>query len=95
MRTDWAGSSMDIPPIREAYRPTVGVPAERIREGSGSQPVDPAKVARVFLDIARMDEPPLHLLLGSYTVERIREEMRKLMDEDTRWADTARSVDFD
>jgi hypothetical protein len=32
--------------------------AKRVREGSGAEPIDPAKVARVFLDLADNPQPP-------------------------------------
>ena len=51
MRTDWAGSSMRVPPISEPYQPTVGAMA-RVHEeiGSGGALGDPAKVAQVVVD---------------------------------------------
>jgi NAD(P)-dependent dehydrogenase (short-subunit alcohol dehydrogenase family) len=66
MQTDWAGSSMRVPPISEPYQATVGVIA-RVQhdQGSGAALGDPAKVARVVLEVAGMDDPPLRLILGS------------------------------
>jgi NAD(P)-dependent dehydrogenase (short-subunit alcohol dehydrogenase family) len=94
MRTDWAGSSMDIPAFGPDYEPTVGAMAKRLREGSGTEPIDPAKVARVFLDLADDPRPPLHLALGSDAVDLIAGVMRDTMAEDERWAGVGRSVDF-
>src|SRR6201987_4381514 len=45
MRTDWAGSSMDIPAFGSGYQATVGAVAKHLRETSGTEPIDPAKVA--------------------------------------------------
>ena len=95
MRTDWAGSSMDIPKISPRYDATVGAMARSVRGRSGSEPIDPAKVARVLLDVAQMVEPPLHLLLGSDAVGLIDEEMKRVKAEDDRWAELGRSVDYD
>lgn len=94
MRTDWAGSSMDIPKFQDRYDATVGAMARRLRKATGNEPIDPAKVARVFLDIATMDEPPLHLVLGGHAVDMIAATMKDIVDEDTRWASVGRSVDF-
>jgi NAD(P)-dependent dehydrogenase (short-subunit alcohol dehydrogenase family) len=94
MRTDWAGSSMEIPRFQERYDATVGAMAQRLRTGTGSEPIDPAKVARVFLDIAAMDEPPLHLVLGGHAVDMIADATKEIVDEDARWASVGRSVDF-
>jgi NAD(P)-dependent dehydrogenase (short-subunit alcohol dehydrogenase family) len=64
MQTDWAGSSMHIPPVSEPYQATVGVMA-RMHEGDGIMLGDPAKVAQVVLAVADMENPPLRLILGS------------------------------
>src|SRR6201994_2812848 len=37
MRTDWAGASMQVPPIAPAYEPTVRAIARHLRAGSGSE----------------------------------------------------------
>lgn len=95
IRTDWAGSSMRTPPLRPEYEPTVGALVKRVRETSGKESIDPAKIGRVLLEITKLDEPPLHLPMGGYTVDTIREAMRTLMEGDARWAETGRSVDFD
>ena len=94
MRTDWAGSSMDIPAFGPDYEATVGVMAKRLREISGTEPIDPAKVARIFLDLADNPHPPLHLPLGSDAVDLTAGVMRETAAEDERWAHVGRSVDF-
>jgi NAD(P)-dependent dehydrogenase (short-subunit alcohol dehydrogenase family) len=94
MRTDFAGSSMEIPAIGGAYEPTVGAMAERLRAGSGKQPIYPVKVARVFLDLAERDDPPLHLVLGRDAVDQVAGVMAATAAEDTKWAEVGRSVDF-
>ncbi|MGD0557924.1 MAG: SDR family NAD(P)-dependent oxidoreductase [Streptosporangiaceae bacterium] len=66
MQTDWAGASMQIPPISEPYQPTVGAMAAVHQDlGSAGSLGDPAKVAQVVLTVAAMPEPPLRLILGS------------------------------
>jgi NAD(P)-dependent dehydrogenase (short-subunit alcohol dehydrogenase family) len=68
MRTDWAGSSMTIPPISPPYMPTVGALAAILPQGAAAAAGDPAKVAQLVLQIADMDNPPLRLLVGSDAV---------------------------
>ena len=94
MRTDWAGSSMEIPAYDPAYEPTVGALAKYLRQTAGTEPIDPAKVARVFLDLADDPNPPLHLVLGRDAVERVASGMRQTAAEDEKWANVGRSVDF-
>jgi NAD(P)-dependent dehydrogenase (short-subunit alcohol dehydrogenase family) len=63
MRTDWAGSSMRIDPVRPEYDATVGAMA-RLHSDGVTSASDPAKVAELVLRIAAMDSPPLRLLVG-------------------------------
>jgi NAD(P)-dependent dehydrogenase (short-subunit alcohol dehydrogenase family) len=95
MRTDWAGSSMDIQAFGPGYEATVGAVGRHLRETSGTEPIDPAKVARAFLDLADNPQPPLHLVLGRDAVDHVASVMRETAAEDERWAQVGRSVDFD
>jgi NAD(P)-dependent dehydrogenase (short-subunit alcohol dehydrogenase family) len=94
MRTDWAGSSMVVPQHSPDYTPTVGAMAARLRAASGTEPIDPDKVARAFVQIAELNEPPLHLLLGSDAVDLAAAALQKTTEEGQQWAELGRSVDF-
>jgi len=63
-RTDFAGSSQTILADNPAYASTVGAVARFQREYDGAQPGDPKKAAAAVLNVARLDEPPMRLLLG-------------------------------
>lgn len=93
-RTDWAGSSMRIPPIGEDYEQTVGTMNRSIRASSGAQPGDPARAAKIIADIVNLDDPPLRLLLGAYAVTSAAEAARTRAAEAEKWADISRSADF-
>ena len=96
MQTDWAGSSMRVPPISEPYQPTVGVMAgvhESI--GSGAALGDPAKVAQVVLKVAAMDEPPLRLILGSEAYAYATAAAKARAESDAAWRDLSVSTDRD
>ena len=96
MQTDWAGSSMRVPPISEPYRQTVGVMAgmhEGI--GSGSALGDPAKVAQVVLEVAAMDEPPLRLILGSEAYAYATAAAQARAGSDAAWRHLSVSTDRD
>jgi len=96
MRTDWAGSSMRVPPISEPYQPTVGVIARVQRDqGSGGALGDPAKVARVVLEVANMDDPPLRLILGSEAYAYATAAARARAESDTAWHRLTISTDRD
>ena len=95
MRTDWSGPSMVMRPYHARYQPVFAPLFDHLRDSRGTEPIDPDKVATVLLDLAELDEPPLHLVLGSDAVERVKIGMSHQMAQDERWADVGRSVDFD
>jgi len=93
-RTEWGGSSMRTPPVSEDYELTVGA-MNRYRAATVSQwPGDPARAAKIITDIVRLDEPPLHLLLGAGAVALAEEASKARAAEAEKWADVSRSADF-
>jgi NAD(P)-dependent dehydrogenase (short-subunit alcohol dehydrogenase family) len=96
MATDWAGSSMRIPPVSAPYRATVGVLADRHQGDDAMTPLgDPAKVARVVLAVADMAEPPLRLILGSEAYAYATAAARARAASDEKWHDLTVSTDRD
>jgi NAD(P)-dependent dehydrogenase (short-subunit alcohol dehydrogenase family) len=96
MQTDWAGSSMRIPPVSEPYQATVGVLARRHQGDDAMTPLgDPAKVAEVVLAVADMAEPPLRLILGSEAYAYATAAARARAASDEKWHDLTVSTDRD
>jgi NAD(P)-dependent dehydrogenase (short-subunit alcohol dehydrogenase family) len=95
MRTDWAGSSMRIDPVRPEYDETVGRMARMHSTGAGTQASDPAKVAELVLRIAAMAEPPLRLLAGEDAFRYATAAGRALLAEDERWFELTSSTTAD
>jgi NAD(P)-dependent dehydrogenase (short-subunit alcohol dehydrogenase family) len=93
-RTDWQGSSMRMADVSADYEPTVGEMHRLRRATDGSQPGDPARAARIILDIVNLDEPPLRLLLGAGAVESAAKASAARAAEAEKWADVSRSADF-
>ena len=92
MQTDWAGSSMQIAPVSDPYRETVGAMAalhasDRIALG------DPARVAAAVLRVAAMDDPPGRLLLGSDALAYATAAGRAQLQSDERWRELSASTD--
>jgi hypothetical protein len=96
MQTDWAGSSMSVPPISEPYQATVGVMAS-MHEGIGSGTAlgDPVKVAQVVLEVAALDEPPLRLILGSEAYAYAAAAAQARAESDAAWRHLTVSTDRD
>lgn len=93
MRTDWSGASMTIHPVSAPYDATVGARARTM--GTSAQAGDPAKVARVVLEVAAMHEPPLRLLLGSDAYRYGTAYGRELAASDEKWRELSESTDHD
>ncbi len=93
-RTDWAGSSMRVLPMSQDYEQTVGRMVGYRESSSGRQPGDPARAAKIIVDIAGMDDPPLRLLLGADAVESADWSSRARAAEAEQWATVSRSADF-
>ena len=89
--TDWAGSSMTVHGIRDAYEPTVGL-MNRYREGAVALGV-PAKAAQAILKIASVPAPPLRLLLGSDAFKVAREADEAKIAGDEAWKELTLSTD--
>jgi NAD(P)-dependent dehydrogenase (short-subunit alcohol dehydrogenase family) len=95
LRTDWAGSSMTIPPVSDPYQPTVGARVRMIEARSGQEAGDPAKAANVILELTELDEPPLRLLLGSDAVRYAGAADQARIDSDAKWRALSESTDHD
>jgi NAD(P)-dependent dehydrogenase (short-subunit alcohol dehydrogenase family) len=94
-RTEWAGRSMVRSERSVSDYDTVFDPVRKRRlEYSGQQSGDPAKAARVLLEIAESDEPPTHLLLGSDALKLVKERLAALHDQIEAWEPVSRSTDY-
>jgi NAD(P)-dependent dehydrogenase (short-subunit alcohol dehydrogenase family) len=93
-RTDWAGSSMRVAPVGPDYEQTVGAMNRRRAGFDRTAPGDPARAARIILDVVDLEEPPLRLLLGAGAVEAAERSSRARAAEAERWAEVSRSADF-
>lgn len=91
--TDWGGASMRIDEPSEPYRATVGAVAARLRGDQGAMRGDPARAAQAILEIARVDDPPLRLLLGSDAVFLADVVTQGRLREDAKWKHLAVSTD--
>lgn len=92
IRTDWAGSSMTIPPISEPYRQTVGQFAAFLRGAHGKEPSTPERIAALILDLANREDPPFRLLVGPDAVEYAGRAAEALAESDRKWRDVSVST---
>lgn len=95
MRTDWAGSSMTVPPVSAPYEQTVGRIVAMRGDFATRAAGDPAKVADVVLTVADLDEPPVRLLLGSDAYRYAQQVARARAESDEKWRALSVSTDYD
>ena len=93
-RTDWAGSSMTVHDIPEAYGPTVGAMNSRVRQSTDGPAGDPMRAAEILVRVAKRRDIPNHLPLGVNAVEASMRLDQQLLAEDGRWSEVGRSADF-
>ncbi len=93
-RTGFAAYSSGRLPIRPQYESTIGAAARFQTKYHGRQPGDPARAARVLLEVATMEHPPLRLPLGSDAVKAIEENDLAKMEADKKWRELSYSTDF-
>ena len=93
-RTDWQGSSMELHAVGPDYEQTVGAMNRYRAENNGTQPGDPARAAKVIIDVVNHDEPPRRLLLGAQAVTHALDAGEARQEETRKWAEFSRAADF-
>ena len=93
-RTDWQGSSMQLHPVGPDYEQTVGAINRYRQENDGTQPGDPARAAKVIIDVVGSDDPPRRLLLGADAVASAQQAAEIRAAETEKWADVSRLADY-
>lgn len=94
-RTDWAGASMSYAERVEGYESTVDMIAELLGGGKFIPSGDPAKAAKVMIDLVSHPAPPTHLLLGSDAVGILKQADATRQAELETWLPVSLSTDHD
>jgi NAD(P)-dependent dehydrogenase (short-subunit alcohol dehydrogenase family) len=93
-RTDWAGASMTVHEVPDAYAPTVGAMNQRTRQNPSGPAGDPARAAEILVNVAKRNDIPNHLPLGVNAAEMSIRLDEELLQQDQKWRDVGRSADF-
>ncbi|KAH7325671.1 hypothetical protein B0I35DRAFT_420916 [Stachybotrys elegans] len=91
MKTDWAGSSMELGNISEPYQPTVGMFLS-FREQFMQNASTPEAVSKAIIQISNVENPPLRLLLGPETPGYAKEALQKLGESDAEWENFTKTL---
>jgi NAD(P)-dependent dehydrogenase (short-subunit alcohol dehydrogenase family) len=93
-KTDWAGSSMIIRDVPEAYAGTVGVVNANLRQNPDGPAGDPVRAAEILVRVAKRRDIPYHLPLGVTAAEWSIRLDEQLLAQDRKWRAVSRSADF-
>lgn len=77
----------------EGYEAVKGT-QERYLAADGKQPGDPEKAAEIFMELAQLEQPPLHLYLGQDAYVRASAKLVSMAEEIETWKATTISADF-
>ena len=81
--------------VIDDYAATVGPMRAGADQLHGNQPGDPRKLARVVVDIAHNENPPLHLPVGKDAVGMYKANAEKTSKEIDQWIEVSTSTDHD
>ncbi|MFY4723079.1 SDR family NAD(P)-dependent oxidoreductase [Streptomyces sp. LaBMicrA B280] len=92
--TDWAGSSMTVHDVPEAYDATVGAMNRLMRQNTAGAAGDPRRAAEIIVRTVRRGEVPGHLLLGVNAATMALDHAHRQLAEAGAWERVSRSADF-
>lgn len=67
---------------------------ERYLAADGKQPGNPEKAAEIFMELAALEQPPLHLYLGQDAYDRASVKLSGMVEEIEEWKSTTISADY-
>jgi NAD(P)-dependent dehydrogenase (short-subunit alcohol dehydrogenase family) len=95
-RTDWAGkSSVSAKHKIEDYDLSSGARLRLLQSTSGKQPGDPSKAAKAILLAVNSEHPPLRLLLGKVAMDAVRDKLKTMEEEFSKWEQISLDTSFE
>lgn len=79
--------------LPEEYPATAAL-FEKFKEVDGRQVSDPRRLAEVLIEIAELEDPPLHLPLGEDSYSAIAGQLEKISNEIARWREKSLSTGY-
>ncbi|KAM3423611.1 hypothetical protein BST61_g1035 [Cercospora zeina] len=93
-RTDWAGRSMVFGEQKEAAYDHIDA-EKTMGKRHGTQRGDPVKGARAMWDIAKMEKPPLRVVIGSDAYEKVTQKIEEYGELYPKYEKLSKSTDVD
>ena len=95
LRTEWSTiASSALPELLPEYQASVGKVLDALKNISGHEMGDPARVAKVVVDLAGLDVLPTHLLLGSDALHWVGLAEGARQRSDAEWKEVSISTNF-
>jgi NAD(P)-dependent dehydrogenase (short-subunit alcohol dehydrogenase family) len=95
-RTSFAGRSLQgTKHVIEGYQDTVGPRRKGNDRSDGTQQGDPAKAARIIIDLVESKDMPFRLILGSDALNIARTELNAQIEELEAWKALSITTSFD
>ncbi|KAF9693072.1 hypothetical protein EKO04_008908 [Ascochyta lentis] len=93
-RTDWSGRSMQFGEVKNDAYDHID-PKKNAEARNGTQPGDPAKAAKVFYDLAVMDDPPLRCAVGTDAYKAMSAKVDTYKENVEKFKEWTNSTDVD
>jgi NAD(P)-dependent dehydrogenase (short-subunit alcohol dehydrogenase family) len=93
-RTDWSGRSMEFAEKRHPAYDHMNTKAHMANR-HGNQPGDPVKGAKVFYELAVMEDPPLRCIVGTDAYKLIIQKLESHLESVKKFAELSNSTDVD
>jgi len=90
-----AFATMTSAPGVEGYEQTVGIRMEQFKSSNFILPGDPAKAAKVMIDLVDNPDPPVHLVLGTDAIDRVKQANVIRNEEMEKWLPVSHSTNAD
>lgn len=93
-RTDWAGRSMDFGEKKHPAYDHIDA-KDTMGKRNGTQVGDPVKGGRAFWDIAKLEDPPLRIVIGSDAYKGVMEKIEQYKELYPKYKELSNSTDVD
>ena len=94
-RTDFLGrSGVEVKHHIADYDATVGKTRAYFHEQAGKQRGNPQKAVEAMIAVVESPNPPLHLILGSIALKRLRGKLDQWREETAAWESVTLGADF-
>jgi NAD(P)-dependent dehydrogenase (short-subunit alcohol dehydrogenase family) len=94
LRTDWAGASMTTEPYPPVYVNTVGRANDMRNEINGRQAGDPARTAKLIVELAYLTHPPFRVVLGRSAIATAERAATSWLTDLAKWSEFGIRADF-